>query len=423
MPRIFANSILSKNAQEAIDKIYSSNRFSDSQKINAVRIIKKLFSSKSKRLSTEELAESRIDYIADQLGLVKDEVIRNIELMREENILAQTRDLTAYINKAESVNKSLSIVNSFRRQEEVLLELLKEGEVTYHLKEIIELFLSAGIKDSSLNKLKTIINFWAIKNWIKRHNLEYSRNHVQIVLLIDKDSFMAKQEKRHMLAKMITEYLNKKALELNVADIKQEDVLVEFSVQELKEMIEKEQGMFAFKASIDDIEDSLFYLSRIEAIKIEGGFLVVHNKLTIDRIEKNNRIQYKESDYEKLKQFYQQKVQQIHIVGEYAKKMIRNYSDSLQFVDDYFRLNYASFLSKYFPGSRQDDIRRTLTPEKFMKLFGSLSPAQLQIINDSANQYIVVAAGPGSGSCCASAVRSAAAPRRRSGGRACRSRA
>ncbi|WP_026764550.1 RecQ family ATP-dependent DNA helicase [Sediminibacterium salmoneum] len=397
MPRIFANSILSKNAQEAIDKIYSSNRFSDSQKINAVRIIKKLFSSKSKRLSTEELAESRIDYIADQLGLVKDEVIRNIELMREENILAQTRDLTAYINKAESVNKSLSIVNSFRRQEEVLLELLKEGEVTYHLKEIIELFLSAGIKDSSLNKLKTIINFWAIKNWIKRHNLEYSRNHVQIVLLIDKDSFMAKQEKRHMLAKMITEYLNKKALELNVADIKQEDVLVEFSVQELKEMIEKEQGMFAFKASIDDIEDSLFYLSRIEAIKIEGGFLVVHNKLTIDRIEKNNRIQYKESDYEKLKQFYQQKVQQIHIVGEYAKKMIRNYSDSLQFVDDYFRLNYASFLSKYFPGSRQDDIRRTLTPEKFMKLFGSLSPAQLQIINDSANQYIVVAAGPGSG--------------------------
>ncbi len=32
-----------------------------------------------------------------------------------------------------------------------------------------------------------------------------------------------------------------------------------------------------------------------------------------------------------------------------------------------------------------------------MKLFGALSPAQLNIINDSANQYIVVAAGPGSG--------------------------
>jgi ATP-dependent DNA helicase RecQ len=85
-------------------------------------------------------------------------------------------------------------------------------------------------------------------------------------------------------------------------------------------MIDSKKGLFNITATIDDIEDTLFYLSRIESIKIEGGFLVVHNKLTIDRLEKNNRIQYKESDYEKLGQYYQQKVQQIHIVGEYAKK-------------------------------------------------------------------------------------------------------
>lgn len=397
MPRIFANSILSKNAQEAIDKINSSEKFSDTQKVQAVRIIKKLFSSKSKRLSTEEDAESRIDYISDQLSMVKEEVIRVVELMKEEKILAQTKDLTAFIKKAESVNKSLSIVESFRKHEELLLAQLKDEETAYHLKEIIELFIQSGIKDNSLNKLKTILNFWAIKNWIRRHNLEYSRNHVQIGLLIDKNTFREKQEKRHLLAKSITEYLHKKATELAGTDNKQDEVLIEFSIQELKEMIENEQGMFSVKATIDDVEDSLFYLSRIEAIKIEGGFLVVHNKLTIERTEKNNRIQYKESDYEKLKQFYQQKVQQIHIVGEYAKKMIRNYREALQFVDDYFRLNYTSFLLKYFPGSRQEEIKRTLTPEKFMKLFGALSPAQLQIINDSANQYIVVAAGPGSG--------------------------
>jgi len=397
MPRIFANSILSKNAQEAIDKINSSSLFSETQKEKAVRIIKKLFSSKSKRLSTEEMAESRVDYISDHLGIVKEDVIRIIELMREEKILAQAKDLTAFIKKAESVNKSLAIAESYRMQEELLLEELKDVEAPYHLKEINEKVLQSGIKDSSINKLKTIINFWSIKNWIKRQHLEYSRNHVQIGLLVDKKEFREKQEKRHLLAKLIIEFLYKKALELSGADNKQEEVLIEFSVQELKDMIEKEQGMFSVKASFDDIEDSLFYLSRIEAIKIEGGFMVVHNKLTIDRIEKNNRIQYKESDYEKLGLFYQQKVQQIHIVGEYAKKMIRNYNDALQFVDDYFKLNYYSFLSKYFPGSRQDEIKRTLTPEKFMKLFGALSPTQLQIINDSSNQYIVVAAGPGSG--------------------------
>ena len=397
MPRIFASSILSKNAQEAIDKINSSEKFSETQKIKALRIIKKLFSSKSKRLSTEEAAESRIDYISDQLGLVKGEVIRIIDLMKEEKILAHTKDLTAFIKKTESVNKSLAVVDIFKRQEELLLLLLKDGEPVYNLKEIIEIFIQSGIRESSLSMLKTIINFWSIKNWIKRRNHERSRNHVQIALLPEKDIFREKQEKRHLLSKLITEYLYEKSRELAISDGKQDEVLIEFSVQELKEMIENKQGMFSIQATIDDVEDSLFYLLKIEAIKIEGGFLVVYNKLTIDRIETNNRIQYKESDYEKLKQFYQQKAQQIHIVGEYAKKMIRDYNDALRFVDDYFRLNYSSFLLKYFPGSRQDEIRRTLTPEKFMRLFGALSPAQLQIINNSVSQYIVVAAGPGSG--------------------------
>jgi len=395
-PRLFASSILSQNAQEAIDKINASAKFTPEEKVKAIRIIKKLFSSKSKRLSTEEIAESRVDYISDQLGIVRGEVIRVVQLMREEKILADAKDLNAFIKKAESVNRSLSITDSFRKLEEQLLNCLQDGEATYHLKELIENCLQGGLKDVTVNKLKTIINFWAIKNWIRRQTMEYAGNHLRIALLIDKNAFKEKQETRHLLARLITEYLYKKSTDI-AGDDTREDVLVEFSVNELKEVVESEQGMFTIKAGIDDIEDSLFYLSRIGAITIEGGFLVSYNRLTINRLEKNNRIQYKENDYEKLKQFYQQKVQQIHIVGEYAKRMIRNYNDALQFVDDYFRLNYSSFLSKYFPGSRQNEIKRTLTPEKFKKLFGTLSPAQLAIITDSANQYIVVAAGPGSG--------------------------
>ena len=69
----------------------------------------------------------------------------------------------------------------------------------------------------------------------------------------------------------------------------------------------------------------------------------------------------------------------------------------MQFVNDYFQLNYASFLNKYFPGSRQRHIKQNITPAKFKELFGSLSATQLKIINDSSNKYIAVAAGPGSG--------------------------
>ena len=60
-------------------------------------------------------------------------------------------------------------------------------------------------------------------------------------------------------------------------------------------------------------------------------------------------------------------------------------------------MNYTSFLNKYFPGSRKEELQRNITPKKFKQLFGELSPRQLKIIKDNLHQYILVAAGPGSG--------------------------
>ena len=62
-----------------------------------------------------------------------------------------------------------------------------------------------GCKDVTPNKIKTIINFWAIKNWIKRHNEEYSKNHIVIICVQPKELLKEKLEKRHELAKFIVE--------------------------------------------------------------------------------------------------------------------------------------------------------------------------------------------------------------------------
>jgi ATP-dependent DNA helicase RecQ len=118
--------------------------------------------------------------------------------------------------------------------------------------------------------------------------------------------------------------------------------------------------------------------------------------LSIERLELNNQRRYKAEDYQKLDQYYKNRIEQIHIVGEYARIMINNYQGALQFADDYFRLNYSSFLKKYFKSERQDEIGRNITPAKFNQLFGTLSTTQLNIIKDD-SKYVVVAAGPGSG--------------------------
>jgi ATP-dependent DNA helicase RecQ len=400
IPRVFANSILSETAQEAIDKIHNSTRFlSETQKMNAERIIRKLFSTKSRKHSNDEVAESRIDYISDHLGIVKEEVINIINLLREEKILADTKDLTAFVKKGENANRSLSICETFRNIESFLLTQVEEKEITFNLKELNQLFEKQEGTEITVNKLKTIINFWAVKHWIKRQMMDNTHNHVVILCLLPKGILSEKLKNRHLISRFITEYLfekSKKALD-EENNKESEEVLVEFSIHELKAAYELQDLFSQTNISIEDIEDSLFYLSRIEAIKIEGGFLVVYNKLTIDRLEQNNRVQYKVDDYQKLNQYYENKVQQIHIVGEYAKKMIDDYKDALIFVDDYFRLNYTSFLNKYFPGTRQLEIKRNLTPNKYRQLFESLSTTQREIIDDKDSKYIVVAAGPGSG--------------------------
>ena len=396
VPRIFANSILAKNAQEAIDKINGSFRFTEKQKQHAVRIIKKLFSSKSRKYATGEEPESRVDYISDHLGIVKAEVIEVINLLREESILADTKDLTAYIKSGET-RRSRKIVRTFIEIEKFLLSKMDDEEKNLNIKELNQEAEETGISDTSPNKIKQIINFWAVKNWAKKKHLDFSRNHFAIVLLHKKTALENKLAKRSELAGFIIDYLNDKISNNPTEyDSTKENVLVEFSVLELKKAFES-NGLFNRKASVNDIEDTLFYLSRIGALKLEGGFLVIYNSLTIERLEQDTRKRYKTEDYKKLQQFYENKIQQIHIVGEYAHKMINDYREALQFVEDYFQLNYSSFLAKYFKGSREKEIKRNITPRKFRQLFGELSPAQLKIINDRDSGYIVVAAGPGSG--------------------------
>lgn len=131
-------------------------------------------------------------------------------------------------------------------------------------------------------------------------------------------------------------------------------------------------------------------------IELKNGLLVFYNPMKIIRCQDNNCKQYTLNDFDQLACYYQSKTEQIHIVGEYAKKQLQLQEKALQFVDDYFVLNYDDFLSKYFPG-RRTKIRQPLTEEHFARIVQDLSAEQLEVVKDNKNKNILVAAGPGSG--------------------------
>jgi len=397
VPRVFATGILAKNMEEAAQKIDNSDRFDDKQKEDAKRIVKSLISNRSIAKAGNDEAESRVDYISDRLGIAKSDVIASINLMREEGLLADSRDLSAYIRKGENQqNKSHTILQKHAQLEEFLISVVAEGEQHLNLKEINTQAIESGIRNSSVKSIKNIFYYWTIREYITR-SLNVSNGHICILPQISLDSLKNKYKKRVDMAQFIVKLLHERDVE--ASNPEKEEYLVQFSVLELKEAYINEINLFSDdrrNTSIDDVEDALLYLSKIGALTIEGGFLVLYNAMEINRLVRDNKKRYTKKDYEQLDEYYKQKIEQIHIVGEYANMMVKDYGAALRFVSDYFQKEYKFFISKYF-GDRTSEISRNMTSERYNTLFGRLSVVQKEIINDKDSKYIVVAAGPGSG--------------------------
>ena len=395
MPHVYATGILAKNMEEAAFRIDQSPLFSDKQRITAKRIIKSMISSRSVAKAGNDDAESRVDYLADTLGIEKGEVIGAINLMRQTGLLADTMDMSAYLYASDTQNKSKMILKRFAKLEQYLLEQITESECTFPLKELNDKALREGLTEASIKNIRTLIYYLMIKNYFKKTGGEGSRSYA-LMAAFPVDKLLEKYRKRIDLCFFIVEYLYQKAENVT---LKNDERPVQFSVIELLKTYQSGLTLDNSRQSVlvSDVEDALLYLSKIGALKMEGGFLVLYNGMEIKRLVMDNKIRYKVDDYRLLDEFYKQKIRQIHIVGEYANLMVKDYQAALGYVQDYFQMDFRKFIAKYFKGERSKEIDRNITPEKYHQLFGELSEIQSKIISDADSKYIVVAAGPGSG--------------------------
>ena len=341
-------------------------------------------------------AESRIDYLADILGLSKKDVISVVVRMRQEGILADSKDIFAYLQDAgDSERKSQMLLERFAKLEQYILSHISDEPLRISCKQLNEDAVNDGISTSKEKDIRTLLYFLTIKGYTRKkedavHNMEIARQ-------ADLESTIRRFEKRLEISRFTVEWLYKLALNAEKENVPGK--AIQFSVVELLNRIRSSsRSLFGGLDDIqlEDVEEALLYLSKIGALKLEGGFLVLYNAMTIQRI-KDNKSRYKQDDYRMLDEFYKLKIQQVHIVGEYANLMVRNYHAALQYVQDYFQMDYKKFVTKYFKGDRTSEIQRNLTPQKYNQLFGQLSKRQKEIISDKDSRCIVVAAGPGSG--------------------------
>ena len=385
-PRIFATSIKVRSMDDARKRLMASSLFDEVTREEAARIIRSLISSRATADNRGAEAESRVDYLADILGMKKSSVIRNINLMRQEGILADTRDMMAFIDHA-GVYKSLEEMLQLERY---LLELIKVESNIFNYKQLNTNAQLAGYKRCTVKKIHTLLHFLFIKGYIYKEEYTASGN-VSLQLQMDTNNTLERHERRVEICRYVVK---------NLIQSVDTDKAVTFSLIDLLNQynVATQQTMFGHtkKATIMDMEEALLFLSKVELLKIDGGFMVTYNTMQIQRnVERTRR--YGKEQYRMLDEFYRQRIQQIHIVGEFANMMVSDYAAAMKFVSDYFLLDYKEFINRYFKGERRAQIVRNITPAKYEQIFGALSDKQREIIDDKQSKHIVVAAGPGSG--------------------------
>lgn len=388
-PQIFATGIKVRSMEEARRMLTTSNLFDEKTQEEAVRIISSLISSRATAGGRGAEAESRIDYLADILGMTKETVMRSVNLMRQEGILTDTQDMKAFIDRANVVRG----IEEALRLERFLLDNISEESHTVSYKQLNADAQAAGNSRSNVKLLRTLLHFLCTRSYIYKQEHKTASESASLQLQVSRENTIARFERRVDMCRFVA-----KALESTPAS--SANKMITFSIVELlnKYNATMQGQMFGSneKATLGEIEEVLLYLSRMGLIHIEGGFMVIYNTLQLHRLAER-KTRYGKEQYRLLDEFYRQRIQQIHIVGEYANMMVRDYDAALQFVNDYFNIDYKAFIDKYFKGERRTQIVKNITPQKHNQIFGSLSDRQRLIIDDKQSRYIVVAAGPGSG--------------------------
>ena len=382
-PRVFATGITAGNMDEARQRIMASPLFDDTTREQAANIIRSLIS----RRAQGEGGENRVDYLSDLLGISREAVIRNIGLMRQEGLLADSLDMQAWVSR-EAVRR----LDHMLDLESMLLKHLSEQTVTLNYKLLNEEARQAGIRHASVRNLRLLVRFLALKGYIRKEEHSLSDT-VTLQLQASPEATRQRFAQRATICRFVASTLSSLAAKDGLASFSEVGLLNQYVSQQ---QLNFEQSGTGHSTSLADFDEAILYLSKTEIVRVEGGFLVIYNTMELHRTAER-RLRYGKSHYRMLDEFYRQRIQQIHIVGEYANLMVSNYDAALAFVRDYFTLDYSQFISHYFRGERRVEIQKNITPAKYRQLFGTLSPRQREIIDDSESRLIVVAAGPGSG--------------------------
>ena len=367
----FADSIASKSMEKLHQKLEESD-FDETDKQRLIIVMQSIIGrGKPEAIQVDELA-----YV---LGYTKNEISLAINQLKQLELLGDSKDLSLEI--------SIFSVNSFKKIKDIEIELLTYLESLNSSKVRIRELNEELSKKELITKNESDLIKSIIKSWRSKSSFIFNRRNREQDLWYFKfenlEKIKDKINRNHSISENILILLTK-----DFDDRQKHEVI--FSLKGLHDLL---NGKYA----IEDIDKALLYLHHLNILELLKGRFINYSPMIIYKEEKvNNKRKYTNSEYKiRLEQHYQTKIESIHIMGEYAKRLKDNDHKAILFLKDYFTLSYESFKDKY--KLLKEKISKPITQKRFNKIFEKMSDEQKEIITDTSTKAMMILAGPGSG--------------------------
>lgn len=367
----FADSIVSKSMEKLHIKLKESF-YSEEEKQRLILVLQNIIG----RGKPEAV---QVDELAHILGYTKNEISLAINQLKQLELLGDSKDLSLEI--------SIYSLNKFKKIKEIelvlfnYLELLNSSRV--RIRELNEELNKKELTTKNESELIKSI----IKNWRSKSNFIFSRqNREQDLWYFKFENLQNLKDRIHK-----NHIISEKTLSILTKDLnnKQKEEIV-ISLKILHDPMNKEYD-------IEEIDKALLYLHHLNILELLKGRFINYSPMIIEKEEKfQTKRKYTNNEYKnRLEQHYQTKIESIHIMGEYAKRLKDDDHKAILFLRDYFTLSYENFKDKY--KLSKEKISKPITQKRYNKIFEKISEEQKEIINDKDTKAMMILAGPGSG--------------------------
>ena len=398
--RVFPGSLKVPSLEDA-EKRLAKNNLSEDIRRQYLNLISLLINARDDEgISTDELMLV--------LGVSGQEVIRLLHQLEQMGILSNDLSLTVLLRRGVA-DASSERFKRLAELESALLSLLPElapnaddGEwQDINLRGLCqELKTRSGLElipDQLLKLLHSLARSFGEDDKSRRAMFDVRllrREILKVRLLRGWSNIREIAEKRRAVAAVLVNTLLGR-LDERVRGV---DLRVECKLGELVAALKAD---FAVGPQLKDeptaIDAGLLYLHDNGVLILDRGKSVFRSAMTIQIYPEEKGRSFAAADFEPLKEHYNEKNFQIHVIHEYAKLGLKKFSEALNFVLAYFTLSKIEFIRRYFAG-RKEILERATTEESYRRIVDSLRhPLQQKLVAEKPDTNRLILAGPGSG--------------------------